>query len=156
MANATMCAYPQSEHSLPHWKCVLRCCNDCPCINIPDQEISKKMTKLHPQLGFTFITSLDVVLFMVDFHWKTSTFVLCVNKNLLKINLQRYTPENNSLWWRQPYLIFIPVHTYQPYKNWPFTSDGTKVEITCNIGRWHCQWVQWADYQCILHDALPI
>ena len=22
----------------------------------------------HPQLGFTFITSLDVVLFMVDFH----------------------------------------------------------------------------------------
>ena len=26
------------------------------------------MTKLHPQLGFTFITSLDVVLLMVDFH----------------------------------------------------------------------------------------
>ena len=26
------------------------------------------MKKQHPQLGFTFITSLDVVLFMVDFH----------------------------------------------------------------------------------------
>ena len=26
------------------------------------------MTKLHPQLDFTFITSLDVVLLMVDFH----------------------------------------------------------------------------------------
>ena len=37
MENDTMCTYPQSEHSLPHWKCVLRCCNDCPCINIPDQ-----------------------------------------------------------------------------------------------------------------------
>ena len=37
MENATMCAYPQSEYSLPHWKCVLRCCADCPCINIPDQ-----------------------------------------------------------------------------------------------------------------------
>ena len=37
MANSTMCTYPQSEHSLPHWKCVLRCCADCPCINIPDQ-----------------------------------------------------------------------------------------------------------------------
>ena len=36
---ATMCAYPQSEHALPHWKCVLRCCSDCPCINITDQEI---------------------------------------------------------------------------------------------------------------------
>ena len=26
-----------SDHALPHWKCVLRCCDDCPCINIPDQ-----------------------------------------------------------------------------------------------------------------------
>ena len=24
MANATMCTYTQSEHALPHWKCVLR------------------------------------------------------------------------------------------------------------------------------------
>ena len=24
MASATMCSYPQSEHALPHWKCVLR------------------------------------------------------------------------------------------------------------------------------------
>ena len=68
MTNATMCAYPQSEHSLPHWKCALRCCDDCPCINIPDQEKLKNMTKQHPQLGFTFTISLDVVIFMVDFH----------------------------------------------------------------------------------------
>ena len=40
MSNATMCAYPQSEHSLPHWKYTLRCCADCTCINIPDQEIT--------------------------------------------------------------------------------------------------------------------
>ena len=38
MTNATMCTYPQSEHALPHWKCVLQFCADCPCINIPDQE----------------------------------------------------------------------------------------------------------------------
>ena len=48
-------------------KFVLRCCAECPCINIPDQE-TNKMTKQHPQLGFTFITSSDVVLFMIDFH----------------------------------------------------------------------------------------
>ena len=34
MANGTMCTYPQSEHALSHWKYVLRCCSDCPCINI--------------------------------------------------------------------------------------------------------------------------
>ena len=28
----------------------------------------KNMKKQHPQLSFTFTTSLDVVLFMVDFH----------------------------------------------------------------------------------------
>ena len=28
----------------------------------------KNMNKQHPQLGFTFITSLDVVLIMVEFH----------------------------------------------------------------------------------------
>ena len=66
--NATMCTYPQSEHALPHWKCVYRCCAEFPCINIPDQETTKNMKKLHHQLGFTFITSSEVVLFMVDFH----------------------------------------------------------------------------------------
>ena len=38
MSKATMCAYPQSDHALPHWKFVLLCCSNCPCINIPDQE----------------------------------------------------------------------------------------------------------------------
>ena len=68
MANATMCTYPQSEHALPHWKYVLRCCSDCHCLNIPDQESTKKHEKNYPQIGFTFITSLDVVLLMVKSH----------------------------------------------------------------------------------------
>ena len=56
MAKATMCTYPQSDNTLPHWKCVLRCCSGCPFINLPDQETDKKMKKQHPQLGFTLIT----------------------------------------------------------------------------------------------------
>ena len=52
MANATMCAYPQSKHSLPHCKCVLRCCADCPFINIPDQEITKKHDETTPTIRF--------------------------------------------------------------------------------------------------------
>ena len=38
MANTTLCTYPQSDHALPRWKYLLRCCTDCPFINIPDQE----------------------------------------------------------------------------------------------------------------------
>ena len=35
---ATMGTYPHSDHALPHWKCALRCCAKCTCINLPDQE----------------------------------------------------------------------------------------------------------------------
>ena len=34
---AKMCAYPQSDHALPHWKRVFQCCYNCQCINITDQ-----------------------------------------------------------------------------------------------------------------------
>ena len=65
MVNSTVCAYSHYDNALPQWKCVLRCCAECPCINIPDQETNKNMKKQYPQLGFTFITSLDIVLLMV-------------------------------------------------------------------------------------------
>ena len=71
----TMSTNRQSDHALPHWKCVFQCYADCPCINLPDQEIDKNIKKQHPKLGFKFITSLHVVLLMLEFHWKT-------NKNL--------------------------------------------------------------------------
>ena len=48
MENTTICTYPQSEHAGTHCKYVLQCCSDCPCINIPDQETTKNMTKIHP------------------------------------------------------------------------------------------------------------
>ena len=42
MAKATICTYTQSDHTLPHWKCVLRCCAECPHINFSYQETTKK------------------------------------------------------------------------------------------------------------------
>ena len=50
MAQATMCEYPQYEQSLPHWKCVSRCCADCPCINLPDQEIDNHNSDTTPSI----------------------------------------------------------------------------------------------------------
>ena len=55
----------------------------------------KIMRKQHPQLWLIFITSLGVVLPMVEFHWNTIKYVTCVNKNRHQINLQKYTPEIN-------------------------------------------------------------
>ena len=52
MANAIMCTYPQSDCSLTHWKCLLRCCAECPCISTPDQETTKKHDKTTPSNRF--------------------------------------------------------------------------------------------------------
>ena len=52
MAHATMCAYPKSYHALPHRKCVLRCCADCPCINLPDQETYNQHSETTPSILF--------------------------------------------------------------------------------------------------------
>ena len=41
MAKAKMCTYPQSNHTLPHCKCILRFCAECPCINLPCQDTDK-------------------------------------------------------------------------------------------------------------------
>ena len=55
----------------------------------------KNMNKQHPKLGFTFITSLDVVMLMVELYWKTIKYVTCVNNNLYQKNIQKYTPEKS-------------------------------------------------------------
>ena len=52
MAKAKMCANSQSDHVLPNWKCVLRCCTKCPSINIPDQETYDQYPDTSPSIRF--------------------------------------------------------------------------------------------------------
>ena len=52
MAKATICAYSQSYHALPHWKRVLRCCAKCTRINLPDQETYYQCPNTSPSIIF--------------------------------------------------------------------------------------------------------
>ena len=52
MEKVTICAYPQSYHALPHWKCVLGCCSKCPSIHIPDQETDDQYYDTSPSISF--------------------------------------------------------------------------------------------------------
>ena len=52
MAQATMCEYPQSDHALPQWKCVLWCCAEFPSINIPDKETDNQYSETTPSIRF--------------------------------------------------------------------------------------------------------
>ena len=49
---ATMCAYTQYGRALPHWKCVLQWCYNCPCINISDQETDNHYSGTTPSIRF--------------------------------------------------------------------------------------------------------
>ena len=51
-AKEKMCAYSQSDHALPHWKCVIRCCDKCPIVNISDQKIDDQYSETIPSIGF--------------------------------------------------------------------------------------------------------
>ena len=68
ISNATMCTYPQSDHALPHWNVYCGAVLTVIVSIFLTKKQLKSMNKLYPRLGFTFITSLDVVLFMVYFH----------------------------------------------------------------------------------------
>ena len=52
MLKATRCANPQSDNAVPHWKFLLRCCAQCPSINIPDQETDDKHPNPSPSIRF--------------------------------------------------------------------------------------------------------
>ena len=47
-----MCAYSQSDHVLPHCKCVMRCCAKCPSINIPDQKTDDQYPDTRDSIRF--------------------------------------------------------------------------------------------------------
>ena len=48
----------------------------------------KNMKKKHPQLDFIFITSLHVVIIMVELHLQTKKYVTCVKNNIHQINIK--------------------------------------------------------------------
>ena len=52
VAKAKMCAYSQSDHALPYWKCVLQCCVKFPSINITEQEIDYQYPNPTPSISF--------------------------------------------------------------------------------------------------------
>ena len=52
MVMATMSVYPPSKHAMIHYKCVLGCCSNCPCIDLPDQESDRHYSNVFPSINF--------------------------------------------------------------------------------------------------------
>ena len=52
MAVSKMCPCTSEHHGIPHWKCVLRCCDNFPIIVLPSQKENKDTTNMCPTLIF--------------------------------------------------------------------------------------------------------
>ena len=95
MAKAKMCTYPQSEHSLPHWKYVFMCCTKFPCINLTDQETYNQYSEATPSIRFHIYHIIGRCTGHGRIPLKDKKYVTFVKKNLHEINLQRYTQEKS-------------------------------------------------------------
>ena len=95
MTQATLFTYPQSDHALPHWKCVLRCCADYPCINLTDLDKYNHNSDTTPSFRFHIYHAIARCTAHGRILFKYKKYVTCVNKNLHQMHLQRYRPENS-------------------------------------------------------------
>ena len=88
-----MCTYTQSDHALTHWKCVLRCCAEFKCINLPDQEKDNHYSETTPSIRF----QIYHIIVSCSAHGRIpmKDKEKCVRKNLHHTNLQKYTSEKN-------------------------------------------------------------
>ena len=90
-----MCTYPQSDHALPSWKCVLRCFSKCPCINLPGQETDHQYLLKTPSIWFHIYQIIGRCTTHGRITLKEKKHVTGVSKNLHRITLQKYTPEKS-------------------------------------------------------------
>ena len=52
MTKSIMFVYPQSDHVLPHWKCVYRCYTKFTSVTIPEQETDDKYSDTRTSIEF--------------------------------------------------------------------------------------------------------
>ena len=80
----------------------------------------KNNKKQHPQLGFTFITLLDVVLLMVEYHWNTKICYMCKQESSLDKYTKIYTRKELVMMETKIYEFHTRYYIILP-KTWPFT-----------------------------------
>ena len=68
MAMARMCAYSQYHHTLPHWKCVLRCCAIFPRIYLQSEESDRHHSTTLPTIRFHVYHLIFMLYSLGDTH----------------------------------------------------------------------------------------
>ena len=77
MAMTTMCAYPSSKYALPHWKFVLRCCAQFPCIYLQSPESDQHNSNVSPTISFHVYNLIACCTVHVRHHYKNQQCHMC-------------------------------------------------------------------------------
>ena len=93
--SSTICAYPQSDHELPHCKFVFRCCAKCTFVNITDQEIDYQYFDISPLIQFRIYHIILRCTTHVRLPLNDKEIFACVNSILIQNNPQKYTLEKS-------------------------------------------------------------
>ena len=104
MENATMCTYHQSEHALPHWKYVLRCCAEFPCINFPDQETTKKHDETTPSIRFH--------IYHITARFTAHSIIPLNEKKICYMCKQESSPDKSTKIYTRKYLVIMETTIY--------------------------------------------
>ena len=99
MEKATMCAYSQSDHALPHWKFVLRCCAKCPIINLTDQETDNQYPDTIPSVSFH-------IYHLISCCTKHGRLLFTDNKSCRKCQQHNVSGKSTELYTRK-YLVMM-------------------------------------------------
>ena len=94
MEKQKMCVYPQTDHALPHRKCVMQCCAKYPNVNLHDQETDYQYSNAIPSVRFH--------IYHLIARCTTHGRLLLTDKNIfckckqdtVSDNRQKYTLEN--------------------------------------------------------------
>ena len=132
---ATMGAYSQTYHALPHWKFVFICCAKCPSINLPDQETQDQYPDTSPSTRFHIYHPIARCT-------KHGRFPLTEKKMCLKCQQDTDSGQSTKIYtikelvmMGQSFLIFVQVFIFHKLRSWRFTFHTHKywVQITVVI-----------------------
>ena len=90
-----MYAYSGSDHALPHWKCVMRCCSKSQSINLPDQETDDQYYNTSPSICFHIYNLIASCSTHGRLPLTEKKIVASVNEILIQNKPQKYTLEKS-------------------------------------------------------------
>ena len=94
------------QHSITHWKCLLRFCTKFPSVVIPVHELKIDKQTCVQQYIFISIDYSCSVMCMVDIHTKNKNILLCSTVPTTETSTKVYI-QNKLCQFRLPFITFI-------------------------------------------------